>query len=426
MDKRKIVKWTIFLTIVVCLAFVVEKNMLGNVWKYIINWNLEFSKENAIGLFLVYWIEILIVLALWDLLMYGIYKHMYLVLGEKAEYFLQTNKIRLTIWCVRIKYGMCKAMFFLRLGWWKSGSSEDDNIVLNNIARPTIKNMFFYICISMIKPPALVALFLTAISLEWFEISDIFVELNALCDLEFDFWGFAKNLSPLITATLVMFIWYFISFKGIIRRNIAQANRKKMEEIIQEHRILTEAIEMSFESIASNIRYVINCKELVVDLWIHNRFPNYKNEEIMLQRNFDLESFCFEDIPELNDMVHVFEKLDLNGNRGVSWTFARYKYEFLALISRTSYFSVEKLNEKLLTKQGMKSMLDNDRHTCVKYSKEKIEKIRSNYLEYMPRRIVESLELLYIFYRYYDEMSKLLNVRSDKVGRALRMLTGKE
>ncbi len=426
MDKRKIVKWTIFLAIVVCLAFVVKKNMPGNVWKYIINWNLEFVKENAIGLFLVYWIEILIVLALWDLFMYGIYIHMYLLLGEKAEYFLQMNKIRLTIWCVRLKYGMSKMMFFLRLGWWKSGSSGDNDVVWNNIKRPTIKNTLLNVCTSMIKLPALIALFLTAVSLEWFEVSDILVQLNNLYDMEFDFWNFAKNLSPLITVILVMFIGYFISFRGSIRRSIAQANRKKMEDIIQQHRILIEAMGMSLHSIASNIEYVINCKELVVDLWIHNRFPDYKNEECILQRDWNLESFCFECIPELKDMVDVFERLNSNGNGDVSRTFASYKYEFLTLVSHTSHFSVKKLNEKLFTKQGMESMLADDRRTHVEHSKEEIEQIRSNYLEYMPGRIVESLELLYIFYRYYDEMSKLLNVRSDKVGRALRMLTGKE
>lgn len=425
MDKRKICKWILLFVASISVIFIANTIVRIDVFHAIMKWNLEVSHENSIELFFIYWLEIGIVLALWDLLMYEIYIHISLILDGKAEYLLQTNRVRLTIWCVRLKYGLSKVMLFLRLGWWKSGSLNN-NIIWNNITRPTIKNTFLGICVSMIKLPALVALFLTAISLEWFEVRDILDTLNAFWDLEFDFWGLAKNLSPLITVILVVFIWYFISFKGIIRRTIAQANRKKMEDIIQQHRILTETIGMSLYSIASNIEYVINCKELVVDLWIHSKFLDYKNEKCMLQRDLNLESFCFKDIPELKNIVDIFGEFNSNGNSGVSRTFASYKYEFLTLMSKMSYFSLQRLNEKLFTKQGMKSMIANDRYPCVEYSKEEIDEIRSNYLEYVPRRIVESLELLYTFCRYYDEMSKLLNIRSDKVGRALRLLTGKE
>lgn len=387
---------------------------------------MENFNESSIELFFIYWLEIGIVLALWDFLMYKIHIHISLILDEKAEYLLQTNRVRLTIWCIRLNYGMGKVIFFLRLGWLKSGFSGDNNIVWSNISRPTIKNTFLSICVSLIKLPALVALFFTAISLEWFEITDILDTLNTLWNLEFDFWRLAENLSPLITVILVVFIWYFISFKGIIRRTIAQANRKKMEDIIQLHRILTETIEMSLYSIASNIEYVIEHKEPVVDLWIYSKFPEYKNEKCILQRDMNLESFRFKDIPELKDIVDIFGEFNSNGNSGVSRTFASYKYEFLIFMSKMSYFSLQGLNEKLFTKQGMKSMIADDRYPCVEYSKEEIDKIRSDYLKNMPGRLVESLELLYTFCRYYDEMSKLLNIRSDKVGRVLRLLTGKE
>lgn len=425
MDKRKICKWILLFVTSISVIFIANMIVRLDVFHAIMKWNLKMSHENSIGLFFIYWLEIGIVLALWDLLMYEIYTYISSILDEKAEYLLQTNRVRLTIWCVRLKYGMSKVIFFLRLGWRKSGSLNN-NIIWNNITRPTIKNTFLRICVSMIKLPALVALFLTTISLEWFEVRDILDTLNAFWDLEFDFWGLAKNLSPLITVILVVFIWYFISFKGIIRRTIAQVNRKKMEDIIQQHRILTETIGMSLYSMASNIEYVINCRELVVDLWIHSKFPEYKNEKCILQRDLNLESFCFNDIPELKNIADIFGKFNSNGNRGVSRTFASYKYEFLTLISNMSYFSLQRLNEKLFTKQGMESMLADDGYPCVEYSKEEIDEKRSNYLEYMQRRLVESLELLYTFCRYHDEMSKLLNIKSDKVGRALRILTGKE
>ncbi len=148
-----------------------------------------------------------------------------------------------------------------------------------------------------------------------------------------------------------------------------------MEDIIQQHRILTETIGMSLYSIASNIEYVINCKELVVDLWIHSKFPDYKNEKCMLQRDLNLESFCFKDIPKLKDIVDIFGNFNSNGNSGVSRTFTSYKYEFLTIMSKMSCFSLQRLNEKLFTKQGMESMIADDRYPCVEYSKEEIDEM---------------------------------------------------
>lgn len=74
----------------------------------------------------------------------------------------------------------------------------------------------------------------------------------------------------------------------------------------------------------------------------------------------------------------------------------------------------------------MKKLVDDAKCPIIEYSKEGIHKMRENYLDWIPGRIVDSLELLYKFCRYYDEMNRLLNFRSDKVGRALRIFTGKE
>lgn len=86
----------------------------------------------------------------------------------------------------------------------------------------------------------------------------------------------------------------------------------------------------------------------------------------------------------------------------------------------------EKLNNIFFTYEGMKKLVDDARCPMIEYSKDEIHKMRENYLDSIPGRIVNSLELLYKFCRYYDEINTLLNFRADKVGRALRIFTGRE
>lgn len=93
-------------------------------------------------------------------------------------------------------------------------------------------------------------------------------ELKRLGSLDFDFWAYIKLLSPLTVFVLIVFIGYFNSFSGNMRRAIAQANRKKMEDIIREQRDLSEVIGEAIGLIASNLQYVINCQDLIADLWI--------------------------------------------------------------------------------------------------------------------------------------------------------------
>lgn len=426
MDKRKIGKYFLILIVLVVAFFVFRSYSLRDICYDIIEFNLEMSQEKFIWLFLIYWGEIFTILISWVLLVDIISVEVNLLLDRLSEYLLKTEKMRLAILCIRVNYGFSKLMYFLRLGWWIYGSSEDDKIVWNSIRRPPIKDIFLGVFFSLIKLPALIAIFLSAISLTYFELNDIQEIVKNLGSFKFDFWEDIKLLAPLTVAVLIVFIGYFISFRGNIRRAIAQANRKKMEDIIQKQRDLVEVIGGSLYSIASNLQYAIKCQDLVADLWIHSRFPDYEDDKCRLRRDTSVESYYFKDIPELKIISQSFDELNTNGNWSASRAFSSYKYEFLTLVSRNSSLNSEKLNEIFFTKEGIKTYINDDKYPMIEVSKEEIEKMRKNYLKWIPRRIVESLKLLYKFCRYYDEMNKLLNFKTDKVGRTLRMFTGKE
>lgn len=426
MNIRKFVNWILLLITLVIVFFIIEMYTPVGIWDFVAEWNLEISQGRVIWLFLIYWGEIFIILLFWDLLIRKVSVEVSILLDDISERLLKVKKIRLAILGIRLNYGICKLSFFLRLGWCRYGLSDEDEIVWNSIRRPPIKNTILGICFSLIKLPVLISLFLTAINLRWIELSNVSNELKSLGSLDFDFWEYIKLLSPLTVFVLIVFIGYFISFRGNMRRAIAQANRKKMEDIIQKQRDLSEAIGKAINLIASNLQYVINCQELVADLWIHSKFPHYVDEKQRLWRDLNIENYCFRDIPELEIISQKLIELNSNGNRNAMRAFSGYKYEFLTLATNSGFLNSEKLNEIFFTKQGMKKLVDDAKCPIIEYSKEGIHKMRENYLDWIPGRIVDSLELLYKFCRYYDEMNRLLNFRSDKVGRALRIFTGKE
>lgn len=426
MDKRKIGRYLLILIILGAVFFVFKRYNLRDIWNNVVEFNLEIAQKKFIWLFLIYWGEIFIILIFWDLIVHKISMAASLLLDRISEYLLKTKKIRLSILFIRLNFGVSKLMYFLRLGWWTYGSSEDDKIVWNSIRRPAIKDTILSIFFSLIKLPALIAILLSAISLKYFELNDIQEIVKNISSFKFDFWEDIKVLSPLTVVVLIVFIGYFISFRGNIRRAIAQANRKKMEDIIQKQRDLVQTIGDSLYSIASNLQYVIMCQDLVADLWIHSRFPDYNDKHYMSRSDWNIESYCFEDIPELETISQKFDELNANENWSFSRAFSSYKYELLALVARSNLLNLKKLNRTFFTKEGIRILIADAERPLIEYSKEEIQKMREDYLDGIPGRIVDSLALLYKFCRYYDEMNKLLNFKSDKVGRMLRMFTGKE
>ena len=424
MDKRKFVNGVFLLITLGIVVFIIKRYTPAGIWDYLTEWNLEMSQRRGIWLFLIYWGEIFIILLFWDLLVQKASMEVRILLDGISERLLKAKKIRLAILGIRLNYGICKLTFFLRPGWWRYGLSDEDELVWKSIRRPPIKDTILGICFSLIRLPSLMSLLLTAISLRWIELSNVLNELKRLGSL--DFWEHIKLLSPLTVFVLIVFIGYFICFRGNMRRSIAQANRKKMEDIIQKQRDLSEAIGDAIHLIASNLQYVINCQELVADLWIHSKFPHYVDEKQRWWRDLNIESYCFKDISELKIISQKFDELNSNGNWNAMRAFSSYKYEFLTLAARSGSLNSEKLNKIFFTNEGMKKIVDDAKCPMIDYSKEEIHEMRENYLDGIPGRIVDSLELLYKFCRYYDKMNILLNFRSDKVGRALRMFTGKE
>ncbi|MFV0363378.1 MAG: hypothetical protein ACK5LL_09880 [Suipraeoptans sp.] len=426
MNKRKIGKSLLFIIGLVLIYWGAKTYAVKDIWENVVEFNLEMSQKKWYWLFLVYWIEILFILMICDLILYMFSVWMSVRLDNIARSLLKKEQIRLSIFLIRLNYAIEKWSFYLQPSWWGVGGSYHRKVVWNSINRSTVKDIVLGVFFSLIRLPGWITLFITALSLKWIKLDDLQSSWQDFVTQKFDFWERIKLLSPLTIVILIVFIGYFVSFKGSIRRTIAQTNRKKMEDVIQEHRELVEVIGDSIYLIAPNLEYVIKCQELVADLWISAKFPEYRDKTMMWNGELNVENFCFVEIPELETISQRFDKLYSNGNSGAARAFSGYRYEILTLMGEGIFLDSGKLNEKFFTKKGMEKMCSKKETYRREYSKEEIKEKRDNYLEFIPYSILDGLKLLYKFCRYYDEMNKLLNFKSDKVGRALRMFTGKE
>ncbi|ANS76491.1 hypothetical protein AWM70_19500 [Paenibacillus yonginensis] len=58
---------------------------------------------------------------------------------------------------------------------------------------------------------------------------------------------------------------------------------------------------------------------------------------------------------------------------------------------------------------------------------EKLKDEKDFFIRYvLNRNIIEGIELLYAFYRYIETLNKVMHIESDKLGRGIRLFTGKE
>lgn len=385
--------------------------------------NSLISQENFIGLFFLFLIIITVLLLLWDLVIKIFSIEGSNLLKKLAIHQLKKKRIGFSIFCVRLNYGFSKLMYFLRLGWIRMGSDHD--IVWKSINRPPIKDTVFKICFSLIRLRSLIALLLVAISLEWIQLSNVPNQIDNFFRLEFDFAWFMKILPSLAIIVLLACIGYFISLKGNIRRSVAQANRKKMEDVIQKQKDLNEVIGDCIYPIASNLKYVIDCQDLVAELWTYNKVE-VEDKRLDLSRKRNVDYYCFKDIPELEYISEKIYELNSIENRSAFRAFASHKYEFISFWASTYALDKGKLNKIFFTKEGIKTQITSDKRPMIKDSDIENNESIERYLEWIPGGIIDSVELLYKFSRYNDEINRMLNFKSDKVGRILRMFTGKE
>lgn len=435
---KKIDGTLIFNLVKICLF------LFGLIWLFVIhspiesasiiigfNSSLQWSK-NWIGLYAIYFIEFFIVTVLWSLVLSSIYNVVNSIYTKLTVMFIRKKRILIKL--IRFYYGFKKVYLHLRKGTFGTSIGNDHNL-FQDLTAPTLTEWIKFFFLFFISIGSRLAAVLTIITLYY---SYILVCIESFkhqwYNLFFSLWNnvFSK-LSSVVVFILIIFLCYFVSGYGVRRRAIAQANKKKLEDVIELFRKLEKPVHDIVVEGSKNLEYALNCYNSIYEFWTlkeFNTLPKEYRKLVTRRINFHEEYFLFNDITALNDLIKILEEMNKSENKKFVFWFANYRYELRKFRYITTCRPVKKLEdyERLLfTKKGFDKMSNaNQYQQKMKIDEEMIREELAFNREKLNRNIIDGLELIYAFHRYIEVIHKILHIDSDKIGRGIRQFTGKE
>lgn len=403
----------------------------------IIEWNLgrDWSRYWW-GLYLTYLVEIFFIVLFWDLLMYRLFYVVHFLYSELTHCLI--TKRWMIVKIVRLKYGFDKLYYYIRPGIIRS-SSQSRSGLIDEIMAPLLSDWIKFLFFLSVSVNSILAAILTFLTYDESLINNIteYSSKKWADGLQF-LWDNFTKLSTVVVFVLLIFLWYFVSSFGVRKRAIAQANKKKLEDVIQLFRKLDVPISDVILKGSENIQYAINCYESILEFWMFNNYPGafIQGNRNYLETTWKREGsdFLFKDITELNDLLKDLEPLSAPENKNSAQWFSRHKFELVKFtnITTNQISNLEKYERLLFTKKGFNEMTekkhsDFQTENYMEVEKTKIKDKQDFFVRYvLNRNIVQGIELLYAFYRYTEVINTTLHMESDKLGRGVRLFTGKE
>ncbi|TKI58685.1 hypothetical protein E8L90_26625 [Brevibacillus antibioticus] len=439
-NKSLIIEWIFFLATIIGLFWLYKSRTLFEIGRSIETWNHQWEWSTRwYGLLAIYWIEIVLLAFVWDLLWYRLHIQVRTFYNKFSHLWIK--KKWLLIRLIRFKYGFAKLRHYMRIAFYFGGSSKNRAEMIDYVVSPTPLDLFKIMFSFILGKASILAGILTLLTFNNSMFSTIQNTVFNIWNQRVNFiWDNFTKLSALVVLVLIIFLWYFISRQGIVRRAVAQANRKKLEEVILLHRKLSHyAIEIILKG-SENLEYAIDCYDMLVDYWTYKRFPDTSkvgySEHLWYRWSYqESEYFQFKDIAEIEQFTEEIENINSPDNKEISRWFSRYKYELNIASVKFLFSRIEKLDRLLFTKNGFEELVkvpekySNAFDTDVpeQNNSKIIQEEREFFKKYMlEESIIEGFELIFTLYRYFVVLENMLHIESDKIGRGIRTFTGKE
>ena len=414
MKISKIFKYTSLLIMVALLLFF-GKIIVSEV----ISTNLNVSQGNLLDLTFIYWIELLFVLLIYDLVIIKLYSGISYYLSELGQFAVRTKKIGIALYAIRLNYYLLRLSKLLRLGWVTYGSSEKSS-VWRGLSKLSLAQLLVNIFRIIISAPMLFAFLSACFSLGKLK-GDIAYYLYKLQEFlrgilqikvnTGDIFSRLPALVALMTILPIVFFFYFYSQKRDVRKIIDKENSQYFEEVVLLYEKLLIWIDKHIYQLSENFDYVIRCQDSIVETFLNKEIPNYialVGEQYYIPR--DIESFKFVEIADLTELREIIIKLSSDRLMKFTRIFSvkRFDIWYFYFWDFHTLNAEEKIEKSFYTKKGMTYKLAK-RHTYQNdFTQEKIEKRRKEELSLLSWSIYDDLELLYRFKRVSDSLRKYL------------------
>ena len=410
MKIRKIFKFMLPLIVVGLLLFW---------WKIIVSevvsTNLKLSQENLWILTIIYWIELLFVLLIYDLVIIKIFSNISYWLKKLGQSAIRKGKIWVILCLIRLDYYLLRLRRLLRLGWVPFGSGSESP-VWKGLSKLSLARLLVKIIISA---PMILAFLFACFSLEILgrDIADYLNKvqefLRGILQIKVnigDIFSRLPALVALVTILPIIFSFYFYSQKRDVRKIIDKENSQYFEEVVLLYEKLLSWIDDHIYQLSKNFDYAISLQDSIVETILQKEVPNYK--ELVGNRYYsvgDIESFSFDDTVELTELREIITKL--LSDRLIKYTriLSIKRFDIWNLYLCDFYILKEENPEEFFyTKNGMISEFNKYHTNSYNFTPEQIEKRRKGLAYRLSWNIYEDLERLYRLKRARDSLRKYL------------------
>ena len=278
MKFNKIYKIILLLIAIVLLIFF---------WQVIVNFvvstNLEVSQGNLFALTIIFYLEIICILVIYDLVIIKLYMGVSSCLSKLGQWAIRTKKVSIALYTIRLNYYLLRLSILLRVGWVTYGSSEKNSVWMG-ISKLSLTKLLLNIFRFIISIPMFLAFLSACFSLKILK-GDIVYYLHKLQEFLRDILQIKVNISDifsrlpalaaLITILPSLFFFYFYSQKRYVRKIIDKENSQYFEEVVLLYEKLLILIDNHIYKLSENFNYVIKCQDSIVEIFLKKEVPNY-------------------------------------------------------------------------------------------------------------------------------------------------------
>ena len=406
----------IILSLIAIVLLIFFRQFIVN---FVVSTNLEVSKGNLFVLTIIFLLEILYILVIYDLVIIKLYNGVSDCLRELGQWAIRTKKVSIALYTIRVNYYLLRLSRLLRVGWVTYGSSEKNSVWIG-ISKLSLTQLSLNIFRLIISTPMFLAFLSACFSLRILKV-DFAYYLHKLKEFLIGILQIKVNVSDifsrlpalvaLMTILPIVFFFYFYSQKRDVRKIIDKENSKYFEEVVLLYEKLLIWIDNHIYELSENFNYVIECQDSIVEIFLKKEVPNYISlAEQQYYIPGDIETFRFVEITDLTEFREIMCKLSSDRLRKYTGIFSvkRFDIWYLYFFDFPLLNEEEKIEKSFYTKKGMGSKLDNRVTSSCDFTQEQIEKTRREELSRLSWSIYDELELLYRFKRVRDSLRKYL------------------
>ena len=414
MKISKIFKYISLLIVLILLPFF-WKIMVSEV----ISTNLKASQGNLFVLTFIFWLEILLLLVIYDLVIFNLYSIIRYYLRELGEWAVRTKKVSCALYIIRLNYYFLRLSRLLRL-CWVTYDSDEKSLVWIGISKLTLTKLIFNIFKIIISIPMLLAFLSACFSLKILRV-DITYYLYKFQEILISILQIKVNISDiflslpaivaLVTILPTVFFFYFYSQKREVRKVIDKENGQYFEEVILLYEKLLIWVNHHIYQISENFDYVINCQDLIIEVFLEKEIPNYVSlTEKKYYRSEGIEEFNFLEISDLSELREIVTQL--MSDRLIKFTriFSINRFDIWQFYLRDfdSLSEEEEIEKLFYTQKGMASKLAKRYTYSYDVTKDKLEQERKKEQSCLSWSIYKNLESLYRLMRMRNSLRSYL------------------